>query len=437
MGKTGPDPARPMKNRSALFLLFAANSVSGASQGLLMIAVPWYFASQLDRAGLFGTIYMAVTVGSLFWGLYAGALVDRHDRRRIFLACSAVGMLVSGGMAAIGFQQGTVPIPAAAAAFAVTIFIFNIHYPNLYAFGQEITAPKDYGRITSWLEVQGQLTNAFAGALGALLLEGFTLGTLRLGGWSWTLDWTVRPWPLHRILLLDAGTYALAGVFLLLMRYERVARREIQTGSVARRLRTGMAWLRDHPTVFRFGTASYAIFVTVLVTSYFLMAVYVKEHLHAGGSVYALSESAFALGSVAAGVLVMRVFGRWRPTAAILLLSALAAGTFLVGMVNTWLPLFYVSFLLLGLSNAGTRILRMTWIFRHVPNDVIGRTGSVFHALNVLCRIAFIGLFSLPFFTGPGVVWAFGLQALFIAAGAGVLLANYRRITADSRPLEA
>ncbi len=430
-----------MKNLRALWLLFAANSVSGASQGILMIAVPWYVTAQLGRPGLFGSLYMGITVVSLFWGLYAGALVDRYDRRKIFLTCSAVGMLVSGTMAGVGFAEGdslqAMPLWAAGVAFATTIFIFNIHYPNLYAFGQEITEPKNYGRITSYLEVQGQLTNAFAGAMGALLLEGFSVPALRIGGWAWDPGWTVDPWPLHHILLLDAGTYGLSGLLLLVMRYERVARRPIQRGSVWTRLRTGMAWLREHPLVLRFGAASYAIFVTVLVTGYFLQAVYVKEHLQADGSVYALSESGFAIGSVLAGLLVMRVFGTWKPTRAIILLSLVAAGFFLVGMVNTWLPIFYLTFMLLGTSNAGTRILRMTWLFSHVPNDLIGRTGSVFNTLNVSCRIAFIGLFALPFFTGPGIIWAFGLQAAFILAGAAVLWANYDRLTANSVPLEA
>jgi MFS family permease len=427
-----------MKNLRALWLLFAANSVSGASQGILMIAVPWYVTAQLGRPGLFGSLYMGVTVVSLFWGLYAGALVDRYDRRKIFLTCSAVGMLVSGAMAGVGFAGGdglqALPLWAAGAAFATTIFIFNIHYPNLYAFGQEITEPKDYGRITSYLEVQGQLTNAFAGAMGALLLEGFSVHALRLGAWSLELGWQVDPWPLHHILLLDAGTYALSGLLLLAMRYERVARRPIQKGSVWTRLRTGMAWLKEHPLVLRFGAASYAIFVTVLVTGFYLQAIYVKEHLKADGSVYALSESGFALGSVLAGLLVMRVFATWKPTKAIILLSFVAASFFLIGMVNTWLPLFYLSFLLLGTSNAGTRILRMTWLFGHVPNDLIGRTGSVFNTMNVSCRIAFIGLFALPLFTGPGIIWAFGLQALFILGGAAVLWANYARLTANSDP---
>ena len=48
--------------------------------------------------------------------------------------------------------------------FGLTIFNYNIHYPNLYAFGQEITEKKNYGKLNSYIEVQGQVTSMFAGA---------------------------------------------------------------------------------------------------------------------------------------------------------------------------------------------------------------------------------------------------------------------------------
>ncbi len=420
-----------MKNSRALYFLFAANSISGASQGILLIAVPWYFASIIGRPGLFGVIYMCLNIASLFWGLYAGALVDRYDRRTIFLLNSLAGALMSGAMAAVGYFQGEMPIWAAAAAFSVTILIFNIHYPNLYAFAQEITPAHHYGRITSYLEIQGQLTNAFAGAIAAVLLEGVNLqggasggiGALLPAGWHMRIE----AWSLQKVLVLDAATYLASGLLLLFMRYQRIAVRPPSIGNIQTRLKVGLDWLRQHPRVFVFGSASYIIFVTVLVTGFYLQALYVEFHLNAGVSTYAWSEMGFSLGAVAAGVMIVRLFGRMSAARAIAILSVVAASFFLIGMFNHWLPLFYLSFLLLGTCNAGTRILRVTWLFRHVPNDTIGRVGGVFNSINVLCRIALIGLFALPLFAGPGVIWAFLIQALLILGAAWVLLWNERR----------
>jgi MFS family permease len=117
-----------------LLLLFSANIISGLSQGISILAIPWYFTSIRDKASLFGVIYMSINVVSLFWGLYAGVLIDRYDRKKIFMALSAVGSVLAFIVAGLGFYHGEVPDWAAAMAFASTVFIFNVHYPNLYRF---------------------------------------------------------------------------------------------------------------------------------------------------------------------------------------------------------------------------------------------------------------------------------------------------------------
>ena len=60
--------------------------------------------------------------------------------------------------------------------------------------------------------------------------------------------------------------------------------------------------------------------------------------------------------------------------------------------------IFFLGNFLLGITNAGVRILRTTYIFNHVPNNLIGRTGSVFNTLNIVVRMLLIGLFTFSFF---------------------------------------
>ena len=59
---------------------------------------------------------------------------------------------------------------------------------------------------------------------------------------------------------------------------------------------------------------------------------------------------------------------------------------------------FFLGNLILGITNAGVRILRTTYIFNHIPNNLIGRAGSVFNSLNIIIRMMMIGVFALPFF---------------------------------------
>ncbi|HVA97600.1 MAG TPA: MFS transporter, partial [Bacteroidia bacterium] len=153
-----------MKNKSALILLLAANIISGFAQGISMLAIPWYFTSMLEKNSFFGVIYLVITLASVFWGLYAGTLIDRYSRKKVFISINIAGAFVLGSVACIGFYFGSVPISLIILVFGATIFIYNVHYPTLYAFGQEITEQKNYGKINSFIEVQGQATSMFAGA---------------------------------------------------------------------------------------------------------------------------------------------------------------------------------------------------------------------------------------------------------------------------------
>lgn len=94
--------------------------------------------------------------------------------------------------------------------------------------------------------------------------------------------------------------------------------------------------------------------------------------------------------------------------------------------------LFYASNFIIGFCNAGVRIQRITYIFHHIPNEVIGRVGSVFFVMNVLFRLVLIGLFSMPLFHSPhGVLIPVLLLALICFAAAFFLLLDYKELAKD------
>ena len=94
-----------------------------------------------------------------------------------------------------------------ALVFMLTFFNYNIHYPNLYAFVQEITESKYYGKITSYIEIQGQLTAMLAGAGGAFLLEGTGDGQLSIFGSQMQFPFSVEAWTIYEIFLFRKITF--------------------------------------------------------------------------------------------------------------------------------------------------------------------------------------------------------------------------------------
>lgn len=412
-----------MKNKKAVYLLFAANSISGFAQGISMIAIPWYFANMLGKASLFGYIYLGATFVSLFWGLYAGSLIDKFNRKNIFLINSIIGCLILSIISWIGHSGDGLHYAYAGVVFVMTFFIFNIHYPNLYAFAQEISAPKDYGKITSYIEVQGQITTAMAGAMAAILLTGTTAGTARIFGVEVPVNFAIDAWSLEQIFTLNAITYLFAIFFISLIKYESVSERLPDLSPVLTRIVSGLKFLKANPLILVFGLASYTIFITILLNIFYLMPVYINNHLNEGADVYATFEIFTALGSVVAGLAITRIFRRTTTVGAIIIMCGMTCMIYITWIFNTSVPLFFALTALLGLSNAGTRIMRMTYLFNNVPNQIIGRVGSVFNVFSVVMRMFFLFILSSAFFHESNhIVYAILIFAVFVFLGMLVLI---------------
>jgi DHA3 family macrolide efflux protein-like MFS transporter len=120
-----------MENKRPIRLLLIANSISGVSQGISMLAIPWYFTGVIHNSNLFQSIYLATAVISLFWGLYAGTLVDRYSRKNLFLWMNVVGFFVLSTATIAGFFGGDYSWIWPMLVFATTVFIYNIHFPTL------------------------------------------------------------------------------------------------------------------------------------------------------------------------------------------------------------------------------------------------------------------------------------------------------------------
>lgn len=416
-----------MKNAKAYKLLFISNAVSGFSQGICMLAIPWYFSKILGKPELFGVMYAATTFVMLFWGLYAGTLIDKFSRRGVFLAINIFGLLLLGSASCLGFILGEVPSWCAMLVFAGTILVYNIHYPALYAFGQEITERQYYGRFTSWTEIIGQSTSILSGGAAAILLSGISSGQHTIAGFSFNLPFGIQAWTLQDVFLIDAITYAIGFVLILMIKYEPIAIRHIETGSILDRIRSGVTFLKNHPLVFVFGNASYVIFVVVLITFQQILPIYIDQHLHAGAGMYALSEVMYSIGAMLAGVAMVWAFRKAGFIFGIASMMCATVFIYILFSINNSVILFGALCFLIGIANAGTRVLRTTWLFQHIPNQSIGRISSVFQTINILFRTGMSALFALPFFNTDGqIVYAFALCAAFVAIWLVPFLKNYR-----------
>lgn len=409
-----------MKNKKAILLLFLANAVSGIAQGISMIAIPWYF-SQQGNMGIYGIAYAVITLISLFWGPLSGTIVDKYNRKNIFLSITTICGLFLMGIVGLGYVLGDLPYWAVLLVLAMTFFNYNIHYPTLYAFVQEITEKEQYAKVTSYIEIQGQLATVLAGAGGAILLEGidnyqFANFIINIPAWS-----------IHEIFLLDACTYFIGFCIISSIHYQPLVERSVENGSVLTRLKVGWDYLKSNRSLLLFGVASYSIFVTTLVTLFYLNAQYVKSHLESEGYIYAMSEMLFACGSILAGLSIRRIFKRVTIPMSVIIMTITVMCILIILFFTKSVYLFIGLCALYGLCNAGTRIQRITYLFQHVPNHVYGRTASIFFISNIIFRFFFINLFTLQFFhTSNNIIYAYGILAAFLLLTLFVLIWKYQ-----------
>ncbi len=384
-----------VKNKLALNLLFTANGISGFAQGISMLAIPWYFA---NNTTYFNTAYGLITVAVLFFGLYAGTLVDKYSRKANFLGNSLICGILLLAIAIIGYANNALNDALVVAVFGITMLNYNIHYPTLYAFGQEISTAEDYAKVNSNIEIVGQSTSILSGGIAAVMLEGFSI----------KLPWVeqvfvIQPWYIWEIFLLNALTYFIAAVLISLIKYQP-KQHTAHHPPIIERIKVGFTYLKQHPELLIYGVFSY--------------------------SVFAIADGIYAAGALCAGLLVNKVFNSTPTQKAVIVMTAITAAIFIWAFAAQSVLVIYVVSLILGFTNAGIRVLRLTYLFKYIPNELMGRVNSIFNMLNILVRTLFIFLFSIPFFNfDNNIIWAFLIMAMFLAISALVMMFNKTQST--------
>jgi DHA3 family macrolide efflux protein-like MFS transporter len=417
-----------VKNQKSLNLLFTANGISGFAQGISMLAIPWYFTKS-QSGTYFNVSYGIITAFILFFGLYAGTLVDRFSRKANFLGNN----LICGGLiliiAIMGYINNSLSDFYVMAVFGITMLNYNIHYPTLYAFGHEITEPEYYNKVNANIEVVGQSISILSGAVAALLIEGVAEGKGKLFGFEVQMPFEIRRWEIWEIFLVNAITYFMAAWLVMLIRYTPIKHTTVELGNVWKRVNSGFQYLKQHPLFMVFGLFSYSVFAMLLVEIHAVLPGYVERHLLEQGSVFAAADLIYAAGAMCAGLFVNKVFSGTNTVKAIIIMTLITAGIFFWAFASKSVLIIYTVSIILGFTNAGIRVLRLTYLFNHVPNELMGRVNSIFNMTNVLTRTLFIFLFSAPFFTfGNHTIWAFLVMSAFLLVSGVVLMINYGKL---------
>jgi MFS family permease len=302
-----------------------------------------------------------------------GQIADRFDRRRVLMLMLVLNTLVTLGLLAVTYHQGSVP-------WIYTLLTLGaigqaLGSPSRAALLPQIVGVEIFANAVTWNSSVFQIASMTGPAIGGVILSGP----------EW-LRWVALHF--HNtairgvILSIPTGvTGALAAVVAFRVmslaamwgvKTERVVRTEAVTlESLVRGIR--FVW----ETKLILATISLDLFAVLLGGATYLLPVFAKDILHVGKLGLGLLQSAEAVGAVVMAVLLTHLPPMKRAGRTMLwAVAAFGAATIVFGL-SRWFPLSLAMMFLIGSVDNVSVVVRHTLVQMLTPDVMRGRVSAV------------------------------------------------------------
>jgi len=345
-----------LKQRDFVFFWFSRwTAVLGVQ--IQSVALGWHIYDIARRtmpvneaAFMVSMIGLVSFIPVLLLALPAGETADRHNRRRILLACYAVEVLVAAllTLAAL-FRAETIPLLLGAAIlFGSARAYFS---PASTALGPMLVPRSLLPRAIAWNSLAWQTASVIGPAIGGALIA------VSLSA------------PYAASLVL----YLMAGGCILMIRAD--AQPQVQPGSRWTLMKEGLAYVWNNKIVF--GAISLDLAAVILGGATALLPVFAREVLKVDALGFGLLRAAPAVG--AAAVAVYLAWAPIRQRAGLIMF--LSVGLFGVGTLVFGLSqVFWVSVTALAVLGGADMVsvyVRQTLIQLATPDQMRGRVATV------------------------------------------------------------
>ena len=402
-------------NKSIILLLISIITCSLA-QGLTIISIPWYFTDELNLSSQFSLFYGIVTMIGLFWGLYAGVIIDTYNRKKILLYLNIISATAFAFIGTSVYFLNTLNHFFIFLGFAVCSFYYILFFPNLYALIQELTQKKEYVKINSLVEVFFQTTSIIAATTCGLLLSGsdtlleyFNVEFIEF-----------QKWEINEIFILNSALYSITSILLTLIPYDHKHKsKRPPIRSIIQEIRNASTYLIENSQILIYGICSQIIFAFLIVELFSLLPLFVKNCLNKNIIIFSLADVVYGLGAIIAGIITIKILNYVNKVPFTLFLILISGYSFLIMVKLPYINVFFLTTLIIGTTNASARITRMSYFFDHIPNYFIGRTTTIFNAINTIIRGILIFIFSYSWFsekTNVIIGYKIGIYILIIFA---------------------
>ncbi len=399
-GPEGPVAANvhPLRNRTFL-VVWLGQTVSLIGSGISLIAIIWWVYEETGSTILLATVAIAGTVPRLIAGPFAGAYVDRWDRRKLMLVLDAIAGVVTVAIASflafdvlqVWHLYAFTGIIGFGGIFHATAFLASV--PNL-------VHKEQLSRANSLMQLSHGTSGVFGPVLGGILVAFL--------GVSLTL-------------LIDAGTFFFASATLLVVAFHSPRIKTEKT--VLADISTGFGFLRSKPALITL-LGLFAV-VNFFIAPIIILLPVVASQMGLGVGAFGILFGSLGVGLVIgsiifAAVKLQRHFGVYIIGAIV----GFGAAYVLFG----WSTFFFLSIASLGAMGfavALASISSSTVFQREVPLDLQGR---VFSSRAVLAQ----GLQPISLAAVGVLAESLGAQTILIGSGALIVVVGLLTLTASA-----
>jgi DHA3 family macrolide efflux protein-like MFS transporter len=284
----------PARWQIPFFTIWTAQAFSLVGSRLVQFALVWWLTKTTGSATVLAMATLVAILPGVILGPFAGALVDRWNRRTVMIVADSFIALVSVWLAYL-FWNGSVGVWHVYIAMMARALGEAFHWPSMQA-STSLMVPKEHLSRVAGLNqtIQGAM-NVVAPPLGALLL-----GLL----------------PLYGIMGIDVVTAALAITPLLFVAIPQPHKAETTGASASAKpslwadLRAGLHYVWAWPGLVAILALAMAINF-VVNPAFSFMPLLVTEHFHGGALQLGGLESGWGIGMLVGGLL-LSVWGGFR-----------------------------------------------------------------------------------------------------------------------------
>ena len=360
----------PLGRNQDFRVLLVSQGVSSLGDAVSFTALPLLVLALTGSGLAMGVVGALQTLPDLVFGMFAGALADRSDRKRMMfgadLGRAALTALIPLSVLLAGPTMGIVLLVAAPISMLRSLFLagYTASVPALVGRPQLARANAIFETVYSAGYIVGP---SIAGVLTAVIGPGPTLG-------------------------IDAISFAISSLGLFLVNRPLRAPIDRPRTRIVDDIREGISFILGHP-ILRSAILLWGLSSIVTAPIVAALAFRITRDLGQSPTILGIVLTAYGIGTVVGSLAATRI-GRRTSVAPVLLLGQFATGAMLLGVALAGaVPAVIGCALVAGIAQSLVLVTYITVRTAYSPDHLLGRVGST-------ARVVSLGLQPLGMLAG-------------------------------------